>query len=328
LSLAHEVLAPQDQGSIENDQSEVVLRALRQLNKVLTADDPAMSAAFVKDKAWPHGQVSMTTADLRREFAKRVGLKILLDVNQLKKTIKAGVAQGVWVYFDSGEQIAYGSSSPAPLVELSDDALLYEPEEARRLGLCFKGEETRGKGTPCPLCGQDPCVCATPPQGPAETARLTVREEGPPAQVLQRIADRFHDEEAAPIAKLTLGCQGTGRPAADDVRLMGLAIPQFGKAALAVRLVLTAEFGEAGGDQLTIDFAGAWDRYKRLKQVSDALAQEARKLTVRMSVALSFDRGLDPGSDQFARIRDVLAQLGIGTITAEASELVAAEAAP
>ena len=78
-----------------------MLRVLRALKKVLTADDDMLSALYVKSKAWDQNQVSMSTEDLRKAFARKIGLRILLDVGQLKKTIKNGVDLKVWVYYDS-----------------------------------------------------------------------------------------------------------------------------------------------------------------------------------------------------------------------------------
>ena len=69
------------------------------------------------------------------------GLKMLLDINQLKKTIKEGVQKGTWVYYLASEGMGYGRVSPTPVVEISEEATLYTPEEAKRVGIKIKGEE-------------------------------------------------------------------------------------------------------------------------------------------------------------------------------------------
>ena len=83
---------------------------------------------------------ALTTEELRRAFAQRLGLKMLLDINQLKKTIKDGVTKGTWIYYPSEEGIGYGTVSPAPLIEISENVTLYTPEEAQRVGIKIKGE--------------------------------------------------------------------------------------------------------------------------------------------------------------------------------------------
>jgi predicted AAA+ superfamily ATPase len=323
--LSREALPAQEQGDVEKDQSAVLLRVLKQLDKVITADDAAMPAAYVKAKAWSPGQASLSTEDLRREFAKRLGLKMLLDLNQLKKTIKAGVAQGTWVYFDSAEQVGYAKNSPPPLIQVSEDALLYTPEEAARLGLRIKGVETTARE--CPLCHQHPCVCGEEEGEGAEAApgtkkRLHARAEGAPAQVFQAIADQFHDAKAGRLARLLIRCEGAGKEAAADARSLGLAIPQLGKGSYAIEQTLNAEFGEApAGERFSLTFSGSWDRYKRVKQLTDAFGQEASKVSLRMSLRASYEGGLALDSDQFLGMRDVFSSLGVGRIQVEADEL-------
>jgi len=322
--LAHELLPAQDQGDIEKDQSVVVLRMLKQLQKVLTADDAGMPAQYVKAKAWPHGQASVTTEELRKEFARRIGLKILLDLNQLKKTIKAGASQGTWVYFDTEEQAGYGKPSPSPLVQFSDDALLYTPEEATRLGIRIKGTEQAAQE--CPLCHQIPCVCGdkeTEEQEtePGQRKRLRAHAEGPPAQVFQAIADQFHDAGAKMLRRLLIRCEGVGKEGAADARAMGLAIPQLGKGSYHIEQTMGAEFGADGdAEKFSLNFVGSWDRYKRVKQLTDAFGQEASKVNVRTTLRATFEDGLATDSDQFQTMRDVFTSLGMGKLSVDAEE--------
>jgi hypothetical protein len=158
---------------------------LRQLDKVLTAEDKPLAAAYVKAKAWQANRASMTTEELRRAFSQRLGMRIILDVNHLKTTIKDGAKQGTWIYYDSAEQMGYGPPSPAPLVQISKDTALYEPQEAKRTGIKIKGEEVDTDET-CPVCGKaaDECVCGAD-DGDKTTVRI--HAEGAPAQVFQAL---------------------------------------------------------------------------------------------------------------------------------------------
>jgi hypothetical protein len=47
---------------------------------------------------------------------------MLLDINQLKKTLKEGVQKGVWVYYLASEGMGYGPPSPTPVVEIGEEA--------------------------------------------------------------------------------------------------------------------------------------------------------------------------------------------------------------
>jgi hypothetical protein len=309
-NLAHQLLQPDEQGQMAKDQSEVVLKVLKGLDKVLTADDKPLNAQYVKAKAWPANAVTITTEDLRRAFCQRLGMRMLLDINQLKKTIKEGVQKAVWVYYPASEGMGYGPPSPAPMVEISEETTLYTPEEAVRVGIKIKGEEKLPEI--CPSCHKDPCVCGDEEED-EEDKPHRISGEGTPAQAFQTIADQCHDHSVKSLSRLFIRIEGMGKDAAKDVRSLGLAIPQIGKVQLQVDQRLTLEFG-GGEEKFTIEFKGSWDRYKRIKQVTDALSQEASNAGVRMAVRADFDGGLAPDSDQFQTIRDVLVNLGIGKI--------------
>lgn len=325
--LARQELPAQDQGEVEKDQGAVILKALKSLQKVLAADDQRMSAAYVKAKAWLAGQPTMSTEDLRKEFAKRIGLKVLLDVNQLKKTIQEGATNGEWVYFDAEEQVGYGKTSPAPHIQISEDALLYTLEEAKRVALRIKGEEHPPKE--CPLCRQDPCVCGEDEGNggtPQPPGLLSFREEGPPAQVFQRIADKFHDAKKSRIGGLTIHCEGVGKDAAADGRALGLAIPQLGKGSFRVEQTMSAEFDTGDvRETFSLMFQGAWDRYKRVKQLTDAFGQEASKLNLKTVLRATFPEGLDVESDQYHAIRDIFTTLDLGKLIVDAAEAAGKE---
>lgn len=267
----------------------------------------------------------MTTEDLRRAFAKRLSLPMLLDVNQLKRAIRDGIQQELWVYFDPHEAVGYGKVSPAPLVQLSDDALLYTPDEARRLGIAIKGEQVDPPPESCPVCGNpvDQCTCGIvidpdnggePPPPPPTPPRIAA--EGAPAQVFQAIADQCADNRVDTITSLTIRLDGAGKAGADEARALGLAIPQLGKGQFRVEQELTIEFGQ--DEYFHLKFNGTWDRYKRLKTVTDEFGKEAAKLTVKMTLQVTCPDGLAVDSDQFAQMRDIFDQLGFGRLTVEA----------
>ncbi len=273
-NLARETLPPQDQGEINQDQTQVVLRVLKQLQKVLTADDATLPAAFVKAKAWDAGQSMISTEDLRRAFARRMGLRILLDLNQLKKTIRNGISQGVWIYYDSTEEVGYGPTSPLPAVQIGEDALLYTPEEARRIGLKIKGEVVeieRGPELTCPVCHQPISRCICGQAIGVVTRQIRLHADGAPAQAFQRLLDQCNDQKVSHLRRLFIHIEGQGREGAAEARALGLAIPQLGKGEYHVEQTFNSEFGS--GESLSIKFTGGWDRYKRLKQVTDAFGR-------------------------------------------------------
>ncbi len=311
--LAHQLLQPDEQGEMEKDQSEVILRVLKGLEKVLTADDKPLNPQYLKAKAWPTGTPALSTEELRRAFAQRLALKMLLNVDQLKHTIRDGIAKGVWVYYPSDEKIGYGTVSPAPLVEISEDALLYTPDEAQRLGIKIKGAQV--EPPICPVCRKAPCVCDDETD-PEIKPPVRVQAEGPPAQSFQSVADQCHDHKVKSLRRVAVRVEGLGKDAARDARSLGLAIPQIGKAVIALEQKIVLEFGS--GEKLSLDFSGSWERYKRIKTLTDALSQEASNASVKLVLRAEFEgTGLEVAGEQFQTMRDVFSNLGMGRIALE-----------
>ena len=315
--LAHQALPAREQGKVSRDQTGALVGVLRDLEKVLTGDDSPLSAQYVKAKAWVRGRHRMSTEDLRKEFGKRLGLRILLDATQLKRTIKNGCAQGVWVYHDPKRDRLHDKGSPTPLVEISEDAMLYTPEEARRAFPDWPPDKKEPDTPPdlCPLCGQGECGCGDDPE-PDTAKALDVTEEGAPGKVFQRIADRFHDAGRELVGELVITCEGFS-----DMQSLGIAVPQFPKGGYRLRHDLTAEFGDpASGESLTVGFIGDWNRYKRLRSVLETQAREATKVRVTNVLTATYPDGLSPASAHYQTIRDVLAQLDMGRIEVRATE--------
>jgi hypothetical protein len=223
---------------------------------------------------------------------------MLLSLDQLKRTVRDGITKGVWVYYPSDEKVGYGTASPAPFVEVTDDALLYTPEEAQRLGIKIKG--TGVEPVTCPVCKKPAadCTCGADDE-PAPPKPAAVRAEGTPAQSFQAVADQCHDQKVMALRRVAVRVEGLGKDAAKDARSLGLAIPQIGKAQLALEQRMVLEFGN--GEKFEVAFTGSWDRYKRVKTLTDALSQEATNASVRLVLtqymALATDTPSAPASE-------------------------------
>ncbi len=320
-NLVHEMLPAQDQGQVPQDQSTVVLRALAQQQKTLGGDSPTLAAAYVKSRAWDANQTSMTTEDLRQQFARRLSLPILLDLNQLKKTILNGVQGGLWVYYDAASEMGYDAGSPPPAVRIDEDVHLYLPEEAARLNLPIKGKTSplvpAAEQRRCPFCDQpqDQCTCGDEIVIP--TAKKPLRGQGVPQQAFQQLLDLCHDQQVAAITALRVTLRGDGKAGAQNMRTLGLVIPQLGKGEFRIEQAYNAEYG--AGQYLSVNTALDWELYKRLKQVTDALAQESVKFTTQTTLIVRFPGELALQSDKFRTIHEVMTTVGLDTIELEAS---------
>lgn len=323
--LRRETVPPQGQGDTNIDQTNVVVKVLHNLQKVRTSDDNPLPAAYLKNKAWDKNQVDMTTEDLRRAFARKVGLPLLLDVNQLQKTIDNGVKTRQWVYYDTRDEWAYDHESAPPFWEISDHTRLYDPTEAERLKLRIKGKwqppqtkpgDGQGLGTDDEL--------EPPPDdvlinivGDGRPNRI--EGSGPPTQAFQQIWDHCAEHDVVAIRRLQLVIYGSSKSHADSLAAVGLAIPQMGKADFGIALTLNIQFDPqpAGreSERFDLTFQGQWDRYKRFKQVTDAFAREdVHSILVDMKLIVDFGRDVPLKDAQLRTISDVLTQMGMGPI--------------
>ena len=207
---------------------------------------------------------------------------------------------------------------------------MYTPDEAERLNVRIAGvshredDDEQKPPRTCPECGmpEDECVCGVViPEGPPPR----VRGEGAANQAFQQVADQCQEHAITHLRRLFVTIDGLGKQVAEDMRALGLAIPQFGKGRFAIKLDLQATFAQDEGQEtFTQSFEGGWQLYKRLKTVTDNFAQEASALNVRMRAAAAFDDGLEIAGDQFATMRDVLVSLGLGKIVVEGVTIIPA----
>lgn len=322
-NLVHDLLPAQDQGDVPQDQSEVVLRVLRQQQKALTGNEPMLAAAFVKSRAWDTNAMQLPTEELRRAFARRLSLPMLFDLNQLKKTILNGIKAQVWVYYDAQAGMGYDHESPPPAVQISDEAYLYLPEEAARLELPIKGKE-KPSPTPtpdeetCPVCrqAQSACTCGTevPPQPEAPEP---LRGRGVPQQALQQLLDRCHDQQVTHLTGLRISLQGEGKSGAQNLRTLGVVIPQLNAPEVHIHLRYAAEFG---AEYITATVELAWERYRQFKQAADELSKTATKFAATLTLTLRFPEGLAVDGDSFRNIHEVLTTVGLDVLEVEAQQ--------
>lgn len=323
--LRRETMPPQEQGDIDQDQTNVVVRVLRNLQKALTADDPPRSSQYLRAKAWDKNQVTMSTEDLRRAFACKIVLPLLLDVNQLRRSIETGVKSRTWVYYSAAENFAYDHESPPAMWQISDDTHLFLPEEAARLGLRIKGKwaPTVDGGTGIELQEEPSDEELDRLLGAGKPPRL--RGHGVPAQAFQQILDQAQEHAAVALRQLEIAFQGIEPARATDLVGMGLAIPQMGKATFGIQLHLIVEFDDPTQDRVDIHFHGGWDRYQRLKQVTDAFVKDKRvkSLKVNFKLTIDLEQPLALGDRQLADIRDAVSAMGVSVVDVTAEPVYA-----
>ncbi|WP_407899129.1 hypothetical protein [Scytonema sp. NUACC26] len=130
--LMHYTLPAQDSSEVKgkNNQQDVILKALRDCQKIRAEDAPVYAPAYILQKVWLPGLDHWTTKALREAFAKDRGLNILLDaeVSKLRDTIRQGLLLGSWdmkigerVYIKTDD----GKFTLPDTIEFSDRMVLY-----------------------------------------------------------------------------------------------------------------------------------------------------------------------------------------------------------
>ena len=309
-------LPAQQQGDVNQDQTQAVLRLLRELGKLRTADDKGIPPVFVRQKAWPANADRATSRQVQKEFASRVGLPILLDINILKETVKLGIKAGQWLYFDPAKQCAYSNESPtSPLVEITDDVELIIPDAAGGVPICGKQDQEPKTAAKCPVCGnpQTACTCSgniAPPPG-------QLKGEGSPAQAFQRVADLAQDRKISNVATVEIRAAGVGRELSHDFQAMALAVPQLpkGDKHVAVR----GTFDLPDGDRLALEFDGSWNRYRQISDTVQKAAKDAHSGAGHITLRITFPSPVEPAGSEIGSIRDTFARINPGHVEVVAS---------
>lgn len=307
-------LPAQDQGRVKGDQTGTIITVLKQLEKILTGDSIPPAPQFVNSRAWVHGQSKMTTLELKREFAKRAGLKILLDTDPLKKTIRMGVNNGIWIYHDLERRSVHGPGLPEPYVKFTENDLLYTETEARQLKLWQPAPQIAERAE-CPICGCAPCKCDPAEPGVSSVASTPpiYTATGVPSKAFQSVLDHIQDDSVESIKAISITMDDRSSKPVEDIKLLGLAIPQLPKSG-EFRISLRMKAHYSDGDSFNVDFRGNWDRYRRLKNLTDAIASEAERISdTNLEIRKTYTEKVNPVSE-LQSMKEILSSMGIGRI--------------
>lgn len=131
----HYEMPPKDKGAIPPKLTRTVMDALRDEQKIR---DTKFASDYLRQKAWPKDADETTAAALDAYFWQDHSVALVLDPNLLKESIRDGVKNGTWVYYDADQGKTWTANDPPPPVSLDESAKLYTPAKAEALGLLRK----------------------------------------------------------------------------------------------------------------------------------------------------------------------------------------------
>ncbi len=324
VPLAREILPAQDQGTVKKAQTDVIVQALKRLDKVRTGDDRPLAPAYLRARAWSGQQGSISTEELRRILAQRVTLPMLLDPNLLKQTIREGIQSGEWIYYVASQGKGYDKDSRPPVIELSEDTYLYTPEEAQRVGIEIDRprpvvqpttDESETEPKRCPVCKMpvNQCVCGREVVVPGP---CVLEADGAAAQALQALIDQARDSRVERISWLEMRLEASGAAAATELRVLGVLLS--GLAIARVRISMDYNGTFRGNETLVLRFEGGTTRWASVRQTIEALGGQAEDALLRITVRVESEAdGLSVDED-LVRLRDVVEPLPLGKITVRA----------
>ncbi len=308
--LEHYAFRPQEGGTdAKRDIEKDLIKVLRQLNKVLTADDDALGPLYVEDKLWPDSRDHMSTEELRRAFCKKRSMPIILAPDKLKETIRRGIEEGNWVYWDG--QRGYGPDHPLPSIALVEDHTLYLPDSApfclqcgQQPCVCADEEDEEDMTEACPLCGQDPCVCGTGEDGSSFVSLGPL--DGTPNKVFTDLEDRCKDGEVSQLSGIRIACDDV-----DTLRRLGLAFSQLSGLNLNVEHSYTAQ---AGNDSVKLTYSGSWEGFEPTRDFTQKFEKRADDREQRTRIHVRFERPVDPEGAELERMLESFNSMEIGKV--------------
>jgi len=98
--LMHYTLPAQDSSEVKgkSNQQEIILKALKDCQKIRAEDASAYAPAYILQKVWPAGLNNWTTKALKEAFAKDLSLNLFVEaeLSKLRDSIRQGLQAGNW----------------------------------------------------------------------------------------------------------------------------------------------------------------------------------------------------------------------------------------
>ncbi|MDD1434119.1 DUF499 domain-containing protein [Dolichospermum sp. ST_sed6] len=144
--LMHYTLPAQERSEVKgNNQQDIILKSLKDCQKIRQDEAQSYAPAFILQKVWPAGINHWTTKALKENFAKDLSLNIFSDaeISKLRETIRTGILDGSWD-IKIGEKLFIKTDDnkivPPDSIEFSEKIELYrrgilQPPKPREIEL-------------------------------------------------------------------------------------------------------------------------------------------------------------------------------------------------
>ena len=290
-----------------------VVRVLRDLNKLRTAEDEPDSPAYVRDRT-PLRRGQITTAGLRNEFRCDPALPMLVGDDVFVRGIRAGVEAGEYVYTQG--ELVYGQGDPPAAIAIDEQAAVLTMAFARNKKVWPRPEPEPEPGEPTEPSEPEPSEPS--PAEPGEpSATATVHEEGVLREALTVLWEKARGLGMEAIARLEIRVFDAG----DGFRLLRV-IGGIPEAAKTVRYGGGYETREGGVFELS--FTGRVGDAEPLREFLEAQVRDCAVQTLETNFELAFEEGLQLKSDAPEKLAERLSRFATAAAYVEATAEAAA----
>ena len=292
-----------------------VVRVLRDLNKLRTAEDEPDSPTYVRDRT-PLRKGQMTTAALRNEFRRDPVLPMLLGDDVFVRGIRAGVEAGEYVYMQG--ELVYGQGDPPAVIAIDEQAAVLTMAFARNKSVWPRPAAEPEPETEKPTDPGEPEPSEPSPSEPGgPSTTTTVHAEGVLREALAVLWEKARGAGMDSIARLEIRVFDPG----DGFRLLRVigGIPEATK---TVRYDGGYETRDGGVFELS--FVGPVGDAEPLREFLEAQVRDCAAQTLETNFVLAFGEGLQLKGDAPTKLAERLSRFATAAAyveaTAEAAE--------
>jgi len=298
--LAHQPLHVESQGDTRGNQTELVLKALRDLGKVKSADDSPMAPALVKRDAFGKDEGRIKTAALFERFAERVKLPLFLEPTYLKTIIAAGVKSKEWIYYDITKDMGYDSAEDLPYIVIDENHEVLLPELAARetIRLYRKAEPQE----------QPP----KPPEVKERPPGTSISESGEPRRLMTDLVTKATDAGWKAVTKVDIQWKGSGLETLARLKAVQTIKGRLAGAGLWLR---TAEFScqHNDGSEIAVTYKGTPAGFGTVVSMAEQQIKGATKSFASVALEVTYEPRIAIDGPDFDDLRDLLELADTGT---------------
>lgn len=313
--LAHTAVDMPSASERPGSGQQQVVRALRDLKKLRTADDETDSPAYIRDRT-PLKKGQITTRELREEFRRDPGLPILIGDDIFVRAILRGVDTGEYVY--RRNDLLFGVGDPTASIQIDEQSVLFTMAYARDHGIWPRpapkkvpDPEQSGDAHTDPEAEEhenDEGGTGTSGSGTGEQAG--VQEPRPPGsfvaegllkEALIKLWEQARAKKVEKISKLTIRPFDVG----DAFRLLG-AVGAVSGAEKTVKF--KGYYITTASSTLEFTFQGAVADAQPVKEFLDSQIRAAAEKHLESAFELKFEAGLSMLGDAAETLTERLAR--------------------